>query len=819
MSNTTLCPVLKQRFFDSNGVPLSGGLIYSYIAGTSTPQATYTDETGVTPNSNPVVLDSTGSAEIWITSGSYKFVVQDSLGNTQFTVDNVSEPTPATGSGTVTSVNVSVPAFMSISGNPVTTTGTLAFGLSGTALPVANGGTGSTSLVTAATASSVMGRDANANTQANNLIENFATTATAAGTTTLSVSSAYNQQFTGSTTQTVVLPDATTLVVGQQFAILNRSTGAVTVNNHGASLVATVGASTQAYITCTSIGSSNGTWDVSSSASGGGGSGTVTTVSVASANGFTGTVANATSTPAITMATSVTGVLKGNGTAISAATSGTDYSAGTSGLSTGIVKSTTSTGALTIAVAADFPTLNQNTSGTAAGLSSTLPVTSGGTGLTSLTSGSVVVGAGTSNPTLVAPSTSGNVLTSNGSTWISSAATGGGSGTGTFTATLGITIDGGGSAPTTGVKGYLYVPFACTINSVTLAADQSGSAVIDIWKVAYASFPPTVTNTITASDLPTLSSAQDYQDSTLTGWTTSVNAGDVLAFNVNSASTLTRINLVLKVTRSAPASAPLFPISVQSGSSFTIGSTSSGTTYCSSNAGTTATLPLAASAGAGFVVTMTKTHATDVTHANTLTCAGSDTINAGFQNTALTSFGLWTPGESITVTSDGTSVWYVTNRVTNTAWSTAVATTWTGTTTNPTKPTSMVKDAIQWRRDGANAEIWVQFKYTSSSGSSNGTGDYILAMPSGITFASSVSTYSTLIGSGSPAAAYDVYPGGMAMGSSSDAIFAIPYSTTSIKIYTANGGGSAFGSGFYGFNNSAESFSLKFQVPIANWMP
>lgn len=68
-------------------------------------------------------------------------------------------------------------------------------------------------------------------------------------------------------------------------------------------------------------------------ASGASGSGTVTSVSVTSANGFTGTVANATSTPAITLTTSITGVLKGNGTAISAATSGTDYAPATSGSS------------------------------------------------------------------------------------------------------------------------------------------------------------------------------------------------------------------------------------------------------------------------------------------------------------------------------------------------------------------------------------------------------------------------------------------------------------------------------------------------------
>jgi len=79
-----------------------------------------------------------------------------------------------------------------------------------------------------------------------------------------------------------------------------------------------------------------------------------------------------------TGATTLTGVLKGNGTsAFTAATSGTDYSAGTSALATGILKSTTTTGALTIAVAADFPTLNQNTTGTAANLTSATTLPSG----------------------------------------------------------------------------------------------------------------------------------------------------------------------------------------------------------------------------------------------------------------------------------------------------------------------------------------------------------------------------------------------------------------------------------------------------------
>jgi hypothetical protein len=132
--------------------------------------------------------------------------------------------------------------------------------------------------------------------------------------------------------------------------------------------MAAANTSTDGYLTSTDWNTFNGK-----------GSGTVTSASVVSANGFAGTVATATTTPAITLTTSITGVLKGNGTAISAATSGTDYSAGTSALGTGILKSTTSTGALTIAVAADFPTLNQNTTGSAGSVANALTA---GTGLT-----------------------------------------------------------------------------------------------------------------------------------------------------------------------------------------------------------------------------------------------------------------------------------------------------------------------------------------------------------------------------------------------------------------------------------------------------
>lgn len=83
-------PMVKARFFDSNGDPLSGGLVYTYIAGTTTPLATYSDQE-VTPNANPVVLDSNGEADIILADAStYKIVLKDADGVTQWTVDNVS---------------------------------------------------------------------------------------------------------------------------------------------------------------------------------------------------------------------------------------------------------------------------------------------------------------------------------------------------------------------------------------------------------------------------------------------------------------------------------------------------------------------------------------------------------------------------------------------------------------------------------------------------------------------------------------------------------------------------------------------------------
>ena len=130
---------------------------------------------------------------------------------------------------------------------------------------------------------------------------------------------------------------------------------------------------------------------------------------------------------------------------------------------------------------------------------------------------------------------------------------GGGGGTSTATTVddtaIGITIDGGGSAITTGVKGYAYIPYSCTINSATILLDQSGSIVIDVWVDTYANYAPTDADSITASAPPTVTTAVKSQDSTLTGWTTTVTAGDTIGFNVDSITTATTATLTLKVTK------------------------------------------------------------------------------------------------------------------------------------------------------------------------------------------------------------------------------------------------------------------------------
>jgi hypothetical protein len=83
------------QFFDANGVPLSGGKLYTYVAGTTTPQATYTSSSGLTPNANPIILNSegrvSGTNEVWLDSAvSYKLILQTSASVQLWSADDLS---------------------------------------------------------------------------------------------------------------------------------------------------------------------------------------------------------------------------------------------------------------------------------------------------------------------------------------------------------------------------------------------------------------------------------------------------------------------------------------------------------------------------------------------------------------------------------------------------------------------------------------------------------------------------------------------------------------------------------------------------------
>lgn len=147
----------------------------------------------------------------------------------------------------------------------ITTLGTIATGVwQGTLIAKGFGGTGVNSVTITPTASEFAGWDANSNLSAHNLINGFTTTATAAGTTVLTVASNNIQEFTGSTTQTVTMPVVSTLVLGQSYTVINNSSANVTVNSSGANLIQVMAANTSLLITCVLItGTTAASWNTS----------------------------------------------------------------------------------------------------------------------------------------------------------------------------------------------------------------------------------------------------------------------------------------------------------------------------------------------------------------------------------------------------------------------------------------------------------------------------------------------------------------------------------------------------------------------------
>ena len=123
-------------------------------------------------------------------------------------------------------------------------------------------------------------------------------------------------------------------------------------------------------------------------------------------------------------------------------------------------------------------------------------------------------------------------------------------------AVAGITIDGGGATPSTGLKGFIQIPFGCTITGWSIIADQAGSASVDLWFLAGSAPPaapsiPTSGNKISASAPVALSSAQSAAGgaSAISTWTTALSQWGTLAFNLSSVTTCQRITIEIQLSR------------------------------------------------------------------------------------------------------------------------------------------------------------------------------------------------------------------------------------------------------------------------------
>lgn len=278
---------------------------------------------------------------------------------------------------------------------------------------------------------------------ANNVYLGFTTITAAAGTTVLTNSSSGWQQVVGTTTQTIQLPNATTLYKGLAYTIANNSTGSVTIKDSASTTIDTTVSGGTSVLVLTANGTSAGTW--------------VAYSYVPSTYDFSTTTANF-----------------GNATITNAVWNGTAIASGYGG-----------TG-LTTFTAANYALYSTSSSALTAG---TLPVAAGGTGATTLTSNGVLYGTGTTAVGATSAGTTGQVLiatTSGAPSW------------GAIPSTAAVTSF---SAGTTGLT-----PSSATTGAVTLAgtlATTNGGTGLTTFTAANNALYSTSSSALTAGTLPT----------------------------------------------------------------------------------------------------------------------------------------------------------------------------------------------------------------------------------------------------------------------------------------------------------------------------
>jgi len=115
--------------------------------------------------------------------------------------------------------------------------------------------------------------------------------------------------------------------------------------------------------------------------------------------------------------------------------------------------------------------------------------------------------------------------------------------------TIEFVIQGRNTVPQVGIFCDLLIPYNLIITGWTLVSNKSGSIVIDLWKSTYATFPPTIANTVTGSAKPTLVSTNKNTSTTLTGWAIIWSKNEILRVNIDSAATANKFTLSLAFTK------------------------------------------------------------------------------------------------------------------------------------------------------------------------------------------------------------------------------------------------------------------------------
>lgn len=612
-------------------------------------------------------------------------------------------------------------------------------------------------------------RDSNGNTAFNNFIGTTTSTVSSATPISLTAGSARYQKITGTSAQTINLPDATTLITGWIFEINNNSTGAITIKDNGGTTLYTIPAGGYANSINTNNGSAAGSWDIHSSIPSNSSWGTSSLVVGALGTG----IARADSST-VTVAELSGDITTSGSNATTLATVNSNVGSFTYSSITvngkGLVTAASSGAAPVTTLAAFGSSPNANGASISSNTLTLQPADSthpGGVSTASQTFGGSKVFA--SAPAITDTSAAHNVILSAASSV-------------TLTADRTLTIDTANVSSTLKMGANLTVSSAATVSGtntgdITLAAvgssPSANGASLSGQQLTLQPFDSTHPGVVTASSGGTTNFLR--ADGT---WAAPTGSGT--AYNVTSQSTT--YNAVIN------------DYIIASGASFTI------------------TLPTAASQSGKTIVI--QHNGTSLSQVYTLNTTSSQTINGPGGTVSSGNYALYTNGEILQVTSDGSN-WQVSYHRTESAEVNGGPLSITSTGSAPAKGT-VTYDTFYWKRVGT--ECLFRYDFRQSTGGTAGSGDYIITLPTNLTIDTGKVEANNNTIAGDIVTTYTILGSGVLCdGTNVNNIFWYCATSSTVKVWITgvavwNGSSRTLGS-------TTLALSINGKFPVSNWQP